>query len=364
MTDSLVHKPYQYKDKWLIWPQTVLEGIEDVDCDDTVNGYCTVGKTIQECIDTCKNQKCSIGYYAKFNNNKTVCVPLHTDDKQEIDEIYRLRDKNKLYPELNNIDISTFINTDIYAFPPEKANVIFYGDILSMIHILSGESVVVGKDKEVIFLEKTTFGNNIQFVSPVTYRKTEKITELRYGHQFCIIIPNTTLLASGFNGSMIWRSTFPTKELTLSLLPIDKKLGDIVTYSDNFLLQYTGSSFIYVDNNILRLKYIEYEVAKQDPNFIFKAESKMTGYYCDNNECKPVPIRDIKANGEEGRYKGVTVSRDKNCWGACKYLIVGTNDTYPYEIFGEVSKNKSHFILFALSVLLIIICILVIRRFH
>lgn len=346
MTDSLIPKPYQYKDKWLIWPKTVLEGIQDVDCDDTVNGYCTIGKTIEECIDSCTHQNCNIGYYAKFNNGKTVCAPLYTARNPDTDQIYRLRNKDATYPELRDVDVSTFANTNVYPFPPEKANVLFYQDLISLTCIASGESVIVGEDQTPIFVEKTNVNTNLQFTSPIAYGKTEKFNQIRYGQPFCIVIPGTSLIATGLNVSMRWRSTYPGKMLAFSLLPVDKKIGDIVTYSDNFLIQYTDLSFVHVENGMLRLKYIAYEDVRHNPDFIFKATSKMLGYYCDKNVCKSVPIRDMDVDGERGRYKGVTVGRNKDCWGVCNYLIQGTNETVPYEKLDSSNFSTVFLILF------------------
>ena len=88
----------------------------------------------------------------------------------------------------------------------------------------------------------------------------------------------------------------------------------------------------------------------------------MLGYYCDNNDCKPVPIRDMEPDGKKGKYMGVTVGRDKNCWGVCKYLILGTNDTFPYDTLGSnVSANYSRGILpwLFIGIFILIVCLLV-----
>ena len=46
----------------------------------------------------------------------------------------------------------------------------------------------------------------------------------------------------------------------------------------------------------------------------------MSGYYCDDNQCKSVKIKDIETSGKKGIYKGSNVGRDPNCFGQCKYI--------------------------------------------
>ena len=54
----------------------------------------------------------------------------------------------------------------------------------------------------------------------------------------------------------------------------------------------------------------------------------MTGYYCENQQCKSVPIKDIQTSGQSGTYNGITVERQPGCWGMCKYKIPNKNSFY------------------------------------
>ena len=45
-----INKPWLYKDRWLIFPDTVFSNLDLTDCNDTINGICTNNKTLEQCI--------------------------------------------------------------------------------------------------------------------------------------------------------------------------------------------------------------------------------------------------------------------------------------------------------------------------
>jgi hypothetical protein len=73
----------------------------------------------------------------------------------------------------------------------------------------------------------------------------------------------------------------------------------------------------------------------------------MIGYYCENDQCKPVPLinvtRDVKT--DETLYNNSTVGRNKDCWGACKYWDKETNSIPEYSNkkppYNFISNNKN-----------------------
>jgi len=98
MNTSDISKPWQYKNKWMVWPETTLDSIIISDCNDTINGICLSGKTINQCIDECK-EGCSAGYQIEFENGSTLCAPLLTNNRPHLNPVHRLR-KKEIYPEL------------------------------------------------------------------------------------------------------------------------------------------------------------------------------------------------------------------------------------------------------------------------
>jgi len=90
----------------------------------------------------------------------------------------------------------------------------------------------------------------------------------------------------------------------------------------------------------------------------------MTGYYCDGTKCKSVPIKDIKTIGEAGSYKGVTVGRNKKCWGTCNYRIPGTNSIYPYSTSQHRYQLRHNIVYVILGMsFLVILSIIMVRIF-
>src|ERR1700758_49659 len=99
-----ISKPWKYKDKWLVWPNTVLEYFDLVDCNDTINGVCLEGKSMTECIDSCLDKDCGAGYHVRFASGKTVCVPLKIT-RSYVNPVYLLQHQS-FYPGLDHVDIS------------------------------------------------------------------------------------------------------------------------------------------------------------------------------------------------------------------------------------------------------------------
>lgn len=356
MTTKLL-KPWQYKNKWLVWPETIFDSIETIDCDSTLNGICLSGQTLEQCIEECKNG-CAHGYHIQFENGQSICAPIQKSNYKHKNLVHRLRNKSIYNPILNNVKVSSFINTDIFPFPPDQANIVFYTDILSLKDYKTGYTVGTKdntiKVRDKIYLDKDKDkDHNIQILpSKISDSKVVKYQPICYGDNIQILIPSTTLFARESNSnSLMWESSsgmFHGDDMSFRILPIgnERKIGDILTYDDIFKIQYTDGSLVIVNPNYnyLELKYIQPK--NETYNYKFQFISKMIGYYCDGKESKPIPIKDIETSGKTGRYKGVTVCRDKECWGICDYLISGTNQKIPYSDSPPPSKhNYTHIIL-------------------
>lgn len=366
MTTKLV-KPWQYNNKWLVWPETIFDSIETMDCDRALNGICLSGKTLEKCIEECKNG-CAYGYHIQFENGQSICAPIQTSKYTYKNPVHRLRNKSIYNPILNNVKVSSFINTDIFPFPPEEANAVFYNDTLAMKDYKTGYTIGTKEDK--IYLDKDK-NVNIQIIpAQISDSKVLKYQPIHYGDNIQILIPGTSLFARESNSienSLIWESSsgmFHGNDMSFRILPIGskRKIGDILTYDDIFKIQYTDGSLVIVNPNYnyLELKYIQPK--NETYNYKFQFVSKMIGYYCDGKDSKPIPIKDIETLGKAGRYKGVTVGRDKECWGVCDYLIIGTNQTVPYSKSPPSKHNYTYIILSI--IFLIILSIISIRLIY
>ena len=380
MNISDISKPWQYKNKWMVWPKTTLDSIIISDCNDTINGICLSGKTISQCIDECK-EGCDAGYHMEFENGTTLCAPLLTNNRPHLNPVHRLRRK-EIYPELKNVKISTFVNTDYFPFPPDEGNVIFFQDILTISDKVNRMSITV-KNKtlsdDLIYLEDVK--HNLQFIDAlITAEQVERYMPLRYGQPCQIAIPGTSLLISvSSKNTLEWKESsrlFSTENTTFELIPIDstKKIGDLVSYNDVFGITHIyGNSLVVANINYPYLHLSNDNIDKISNNkdiiYKFTLSSKMMGYYCDGRNCKEVPIKDIETFGSAGLYKGVTVGRNPDCWGVCKYLTLGTNSTIQLKdspdqdiMSTTTNSNFRNLLILILSMIIIIILSIIIIK--
>lgn len=338
MDNATLPKPWVYKEKWLIWPKVVLDFVDIIGCNDTINGICTIGKSITECLDTCV-KGCAAGYHIQFSNGESICVPILTSLHPHLNPVYRLRNQN-IYPNLSNVTVSTFINTKVFPFPPNYGNAVFYRDILS-ISLVSDPLTTIGTsttENSDIYIEKN-HNDNIQLV--LAEKIVEKIAyyvPVQYGDNIVLLIPGTSLIATVDinSGDLSWKAAYTTVSLpnsTFTILPAKpgKKPGDVVAYGDPIILSYQDTDMFLVKNPVYNNITIEYENLSniiKNPNALFTLQSKMTGWYCQNNMCKSVPIKNITKNGVSGTYNGAIVDRNNACWGTCNDMVHLRNIKY------------------------------------
>jgi len=141
-----LEKPWRYKDNWLVFPNTVINNIEISDCAETTRGACIDNQTLEQCIKLCEKdgKYCGVGYHIQFKDGRSICAPLRTSVNPHLSMIHRLR-RQSIYPEFDNVFVSTFINTQKFPFPPEQANVVFYQDILTLKN--KGSGLTLGDKK-------------------------------------------------------------------------------------------------------------------------------------------------------------------------------------------------------------------------
>jgi len=373
MESSDIPKPRLYKHKWLIWTDTVFEFLNISDCNDTINGICLSGKTVEQCIDECHSGS-SAGYHIQFQDGSSICVPIITDMHPTLNPVHRLRNQSIYSPALDHVKVTTFVDTDVFPFPPEEANVVFYGDILVLKDIENGYTIgteyaeIKGQGRIYMGKEKD---DNIQILPAQKYApQLLKYQPVLYGDTIHFSVPGTSLIAGDsmtIENALIWElstGVFHGDDMAFRILPISgkKRIGNVITYDDTFIVQYTDSSIVAVNPqyNYLQLMYN----ISPDYHHEFQFISKMTGYYCDGTKCKSVPIKDIKTIGEAGRYKGVTVGRNKKCWGTCNYRIPGTNSIYTYSTYKHRYQLRHNIVYVILGMsFLVILSIIMVRIF-
>ena len=367
MDNSLLTKPWKHE-KWLIWENTVLNRIYLSDCNDTINGICLKDKTVKQCLNECTGE-CGAGYHIDFGNGKSICVPIRTDIHKNLNPVYRLR-KQSMYPDLDGTKVSTFINTEKYLFPPDAANVVFYQDHLTMINTHNGYSLGNNINEQIengslVYMEK---GNdlNIQLL-PASMSAVQIIQykPVLFGDYVQLSIPRTSLVAEisvNISNALQWSSNLTNHsghDFAFRIMPINnkRKIGDILTYSDIFALLYSEKSVIILDSkyNYLVSSFDDFYDITNNIDIVntFQFVSKMTGYYCENKQCKSVPIKDIETNGSSGLYKGVAVERQPGCWNICEYK----NNSY--SLSAMPIRNISYIYLYVIGIILIMILILI-----
>ena len=243
-----IEKPLLKDNKWLIFKNSVLLNLDTADCNDSIEGVCYKDKTFDECIKECAtHEQCEYGYY--INN---ICLPLR-DLKRNSNPVYRLR-KKEIYPELKNAVVSTFINKDVYKFPPNQANNVFFLDKFILENIdtetflqdLSISSVEFNKNK----------GITVQLVQTPPNLSSEQYIVLKYGDEFAFNKPDTAFIIKeeDTDSNLEWAlGSFNIAEYRnfyLSPLTPGKKIGDKVSYSDIFNIR-TKTGILGVDSLFL-----------------------------------------------------------------------------------------------------------------
>lgn len=363
-------KPWLYNNKWLVWPGTVFNSLEISQCDDTINGICLTNKTIEECINECTGD-CEAGYHISFENGETICLPLKTNiSTSYINPIYLLTSQYNI-PELNAVHISSYVNRDKFSFPPDLANTLFYNDILT---IKSDDMYISNKGKtpiennDILYMSPNKYSQeiNIQLLQTIEARpQISNYIPIKYGDFVSLSIPVTSLVGrvNRKTDFIEWISDkgsfYSEKDVDFKIMPVDgsgNKIGDNVIYGDKIIFEYGGSGFVTINK---KDKYLQIENIPASKASVFTFESKMNGYYCENNSCKSIEMNKTTPSTEKrggARYNGKIIGRNKDCWGMCSYMIPNTNnEIYPFMTTGPPYLNNEKYIYI---ILVMITCII------
>lgn len=361
--DYQINQPLKYKDKWLLFKDTIFSNLDIADCNDAINGICYTDKTIHECIETCdKSKDCGAGFYVESNLNN-YCVPLNTKEVHQLNPAHKLRRKN-IYPELSDNPVTTFINTKIFPFPPNEVNTVFYNDIVSLINTETGFTPsIIHFDEQGLKETDVTFddGNVLSIqIRPATSSLDILLNSspIQYGHNIVFGVPKTSLVMNYNKDNITWtikgRLFEKYNPSIFQIIPIsdENELGDIVKYGDKFTIKYGDKNT--VELGIEHLHIVDTN-DKGKHNTTFSFESRMNGYYCDKNKCKTIPIKDITKHGKSGKYNGNIVTRNKGCFGLCNYKTKQMNLNTPQNKHRIIIPIIFIIILISLSIFLFII---------
>jgi hypothetical protein len=330
-------KPTRYG-KWIVWSNAILSDISISDCNDTVDGICLDEHTLTSCLDKCQTPNCGAGIFIEFASGKTLCAPLNTGRHPDLNPIFRLQPQEyyKLDPAL--VKTSVFVNSELFPFPPNMANTVFYGDVIGLYTAdktksLDTKELLDGNQKACILKQ----GDNGRLVLHPVLRFSNQIMHdlpLRYGQPFYLSVLATSYVSIGTKNDVVWDQglglfTSINDQLFFSLEPpAHKKDGDLVSYSDNFRIVHANRAMVYNSNNrnttSLHLRSItQQEDSHTNEQYTFV--SHMVGYTCQDGHCTTVDIHKItpkdriQGSGDNlaGSYKGQNVYRHKGCWSLC-----------------------------------------------
>jgi hypothetical protein len=332
-----INQPKQYTSKspnerrsWLIFNKATISNLEVFNCTSTVDGKCTYGMTLQECIDSADSTS-GMGYFVEPSSGKSICAHIDTSIHPRIDYTKILRNQS-LYPALNSTESTVFLDAGKYKFPPNQANIVFYRDIMNLYSVNTG--LLLGGDKyktdnlEPIGFDSVASGLNII----LTYEKQIPIqggifVPVQYGDKFNIRIPSTSLVLQKDVDSdiFVWIPSVSSSSITHNLftfkIPEGKKKGDSVVYGDRFEL-------VYGVDTISNDEHMNMSVNNSpSDSHLFEFVSKMIGFYCEDGSCKEIPIDKIERDGERGLYKGKNITRNRGCYGLCASVSASVWDT-------------------------------------
>ena len=310
--------PYDYKNKWNIWKNSILEHIDFSDCNNSTKGYCTINKTTKECIDSCQKD-CSFGYNITLSNGEKICANIK--NSKNTNPIYRLIPK-ETFPYLKNVKIDTFIKKDKYPFPPLEGKLVFYNDLLTiqnvktrMILDIKNPIEYTNNDIPVTMANHKT--NPVIILPLYDIPFLSQFTNVVFGDKISLNIPKTILFSMIKSNSLLhWKTksyTGQKQEQEIILESLDNKKRNII-YGDEFLIKILDSYIIYNENNNLleSTNYTRENVINN--NGVFKFITEQEVYYCDNNQCKTIKKEKLS---NDGKYNKKNTYKSKNCWGLC-----------------------------------------------
>lgn len=226
-------------------------------CIDTINGECLRGKTIDECVNICKESKyCKMGMFIKSEKSPSYCLPLNSLNylNYPIDNFF-VNTKNTKF---SDMEVKFFYDKDYYA-TFESKNILFnnsnvflkYKDKYLNINLQFGE-----KPKNAFKLSVS----GVDDYNRIYNESSIKITTNNLTKILIHVIQNNKLVWSQYNSQNLQQNLF--------ILEFNKKF---LNYKDNFNIYFYNLKLEKFYLNVNTNKLI---VSKDKPKtFLFSFEN-------------------------------------------------------------------------------------------
>lgn len=353
-------EPWIYRERMVTFPNTVFAELDTTDCNDTVNGICRHGLSLEQCMDVVINSKgmSGAGYHIELNNSDTnvsgvdtvgkplkpgekdsICIPMRTATHPLMNPTFRLRNKD-VYPELKNHRVSAFIDHNVYGFPPNQSATVLFQDKFILQNVETGLYVDTPEFKTEITMSKKQ-STNIQIL-PLrnSMFKNGAYIPVRHVDPVILNIPGSSLiLAKGLNDVLEWEPRLVALENTTNTFYIyptvwkkDYVHYRMLTYDETVYIMYQNLYLVEVVDGKLMISYDNYKNAKADKkNVTFVLKPNFFVYYCDDKTktCNQIELDKTQKSDLAASYQGNMVFRNPNCGGGCDFFKhKSLNDLY------------------------------------
>jgi hypothetical protein len=247
---------------------------------------------------------------------------------------------------------------------------VFYQDPFKLENVKTGLRLEVPDDKS-LDIERSQFskdeGMNLQILPMRNTMYTNQVyIPVRHVEPIIINIPGTSLIMrkNNNNTGVGWVARLTTVAASQNAFKIYPKVWKkirkdflILNYDEEVYITYQDLYIVELDENYntLRAVYTSVENAIADgANIFFKLIPNIQVYYCDDGDCKTIPLEKTVMNDLKASYKGNAVSRNPMCWNGCDYLRA--DGTLNAEIVSR-RMGTNVVVLIAIGVLIVGFCI-------
>ena len=333
-TTSYIAKPLRYKN-FLIWPNTVINEMDYIDCAQTSKGYCIKGKTLEECVDITSVDGTGLGTLIAYPDGRTVCMPVNTRVYPHVNPVNNLRIQ-AIYPELKHTTAYTFIDTNKFPYPDYDCNAIYAYDIVELVSVDTGYKLISspaaeGELQYDLWFESGGTPLKLQLAS-FNSPEYEPYDKIAHGEKITLYVPGTSMSLIGTVNETLVAKNVTNEMIPFEIVALDPKNKEYPSYDDTFALKY-GNNFVVLEENLHFLYFVnvdlEYLLAAETNGdikststnssffFRFKLVPQVNAYYCKKNVCYRTELNKTKMDGTKATYDGAQVSRQTDCWQKC-----------------------------------------------
>jgi len=193
MTSYTLPKP-KMDGSWAVFDNVTFNPfVHPGSCHDTIESRCYKNQSFQKCLDRCKHSdNCEAGYYIAVpgKEHRSYCFDIAHQLFPQQNPSFHLRNKNE-WKSLQNLETRTFLNTDVWKYPPKLANGVHFEDIVSLINV----------EKNFGLETINPHGDAIKFTPGAETRikilrryKFSRDPIVNYGEYLTFRVPHTTLI--------------------------------------------------------------------------------------------------------------------------------------------------------------------------